>query len=678
MILRIFKNNQLLEVKQFDQNQIVLGQDAEVQLDLKGEGVSAIHCLIEMRDGGYYVSDLGSQTGTFKNGQAVLDSALSSGDEIGVGPYKIVFFFGVPKPATAAPSAPLLTPKPPVSKPIMASSKPSSVEPKKIISNIPSSGPKKEEPRTFSKPEIRGTFPKFSNSKKNKKTFAPPSDVKDLKNYLTPGKGSVVEVIVAWKERVLTTYHFKAQGLVRVGPGENYQVSLPISAISKGWPLIEISGGVRVAVTEEMGFELIHSQGRKDLAEVVKSGKGTKNPKGIFVRLDQSEMICLSLMGGKIQVFIRYAPQAPVVPLIPAFLLSGPELTAVVMAFVIAGLLAFYISVTTPIEDVAKTEEEMLRTAQIIFNTPPKIPQVKPPPQEPQPPKPSETPPEKVKVGEVKQEKQKQGQPSPEKKAAKNALAGRAAEVAPIPNSKNRPKKFTSTKQGGALKLGEKAGANAQSDKKDLSKAGLFSAFGSGGSRAKLDPSYSGAGGILGQADKATGTSGMDSNRSGDDLGSKFKDTGAGGKGTATEGISGIGTKGRSTGQGLYGSADGFGDKTNVAVEPGDSEAEFVGTIDKEAVRRVIRHNQNEIRGCYVKELNRLERGRQIEGKVVMTWEIVAGGRAVNVKVKSSTLNNKAVENCLRDRIASYTFPDVPAGMTAEVSQYPFNFRAAK
>lgn len=674
MILRVFKNNQLLEVKQFDQNQIVLGQDAEVHLDLKGEGVSAIHCLIEMRDGGYYISDLGSQTGTFKNGQAILDSALSSGDEIGVGPYKVVFFFGVPKPAVAgaAPTATVKAPEAKVSAPI---AKPTANKPSFNISPPVS---KKEEVKSFSKPEIRSPSSKLLSSKKNKKTFAPASEVKDLKKYLKPGKGQVVEVIVAWQERILTTYHFKAQGLVRVGPGENYQISLPAGAMSKGWPLLEISGGVRVAVTEEMGFELIHSQGNKDLADVVKTGKATKNPKGIFVRLDQNEMICLSLMGGKIQIFIRYAPQSPIVPLIPAFLLTGPELTAVVMALVIAGLLAFYISVTMPTEDMTKTEEEMLRTAQIIFTVPPKVPAVKPPPQEPQPPTPSETPPEKVKVGEVKQEKHKQGQPSPQKKAAKNALAGRAAEVAPIPNSQNRPKKFTSTKQGGALKLGEKAGANAQSDKKDLSKAGLFSAFGSGGSRAKLDPSYSGAGGILGQADKATGTSGMDSNRAGDDLGSKFKDTGAGGKGTATEGISGIGTKGRSTGQGLYGSADGFGDKTSVAVEPGDSEAQFVGTIDKEAVRRVIRHNQNEIRGCYVKELNRLERGRQIEGKVVMTWEIVAGGRAVNVKVKSSTLNNKAVENCLRDRIASYTFPDVPAGMTAEVSQYPFNFRAAK
>jgi hypothetical protein len=169
----------------------------------------------------------------------------------------------------------------------------------------------------------------------------------------------------------------------------------------------------------------------------------------------------------------------------------------------------------------------------------------------------------------------------------------------------------------------------------------------------------------------------MDSNRTGDDLGSKVKDTGAGGKGTATEGISGIGTKGRSTGQGQYGSADGFGDKTSVAVEPGDSEADFIGSIDKEAVRRVIRHYQYEIRGCYQKELNRLEKGQHLEGKIVMTWEIIEKGRAKNVRVRSSTLNNKNIENCLRERIASYEYPNPPAGMTAEVTAFPFYFRPA-
>jgi hypothetical protein len=44
--------------------------------------------------------------------------------------------------------------------------------------------------------------------------------------------------------------------------------------------------------------------------------------------------------------------------------------------------------------------------------------------------------------------------------------------------------------------------------------------------RSKLDQAYQGAGDILGNADKATGSTGMAENREGDDLGSRFKDTG--------------------------------------------------------------------------------------------------------------------------------------------------------
>jgi hypothetical protein len=73
-----------------------------------------------------------------------------------------------------------------------------------------------------------------------------------------------------------------------------------------------------------------------------------------------------------------------------------------------------------------------------------------------------------------------------------------------------------------------------------------LSAFGSGGSRSKMDKAYSGSGELIGDAGKATGSSGFNENRAGSDVGSKFKDTGAGGKGTATTGIAGIGTKGRS------------------------------------------------------------------------------------------------------------------------------------
>ncbi|RYZ79407.1 MAG: FHA domain-containing protein, partial [Proteobacteria bacterium] len=65
VILRVFKGNQLVEVKQFDLDQIVIGRKADVGLDLDAEEVSTIHCMIELRDGGYYICDLGSSTGTF-------------------------------------------------------------------------------------------------------------------------------------------------------------------------------------------------------------------------------------------------------------------------------------------------------------------------------------------------------------------------------------------------------------------------------------------------------------------------------------------------------------------------------------------------------------------------------------------------------------------------------------
>ena len=97
LIFRLFKSGQLVGVKQFDQDQIVVGRGGDVHLALEDDSVSPIHCLIEKREDSYYICDLGSQSGTFKNGQAVLDEAISSGDEVDIGQFKLSFFVGVPK-----------------------------------------------------------------------------------------------------------------------------------------------------------------------------------------------------------------------------------------------------------------------------------------------------------------------------------------------------------------------------------------------------------------------------------------------------------------------------------------------------------------------------------------------------------------------------------------------------
>lgn len=705
VILRVYKNNQLKEVKQFTIDQIVLGSNAEAQLCLSDDNISPIHCLIEKRDAGYYICDLGSQTGTFKNGQAVLDEPIQSNDEIFIGAFKIVFFVGIPKPI-AAPSVAvttetLITKKADDITDVVTVSvdddktlKQPTVK-KEVPQEIPVKEIGKETPKVESvkaankstpvKPNLATAVRKKSPGRKVKHSFAPPSEIQDLSSYLSPTKGSVVEVNLVWSERIIQSYHFRHKGIVKVGPDADKQVRIPSGSVPLNWPLLEISNAVKVLLPTGSHFHIKNTKEIVAEEAVVSSGKAQKTSQGVHVRIDQGEILFVTLPDKNVGLTVRFVENTGVVPFAP-LLLSGSEIGSVILSFIISGMLAFYVATMTSKIQPPEEENKTTYTAQVMFNetkikeekVPPPPPPKPPEEVKPKPPEPEKVP-VKVKAAEENKEASKKGKTAEANKAEQAQVARKAVEVAPIPNSQNKLKKFTSTKQGGAVKIGAKAGANAQSDQKDVSKLGLFSAFGSGGVRSKLDQAYQGAGDILGNADKASGSTGFGEDRPGDDLGSKFKDTGRGGKGTATEGISGIGTKGRAGGTSAYGSTDGFGDKTTVAIQAGGSEENFEGSIDKEAVRRRIKHNLNLIRGCYNQELNRLDKmGRKsLEGKVVLKWDIVNNGIAKNVRVANSTLNNPAIEKCIAERLATIVFPDPPNDTTAEV-MYPFVFKNEK
>ncbi len=64
----------------------VLGSSADCQVRIEEPGVAAHHAEITMVDGNaLLLKDLGSQSGTFVNGEAVVEARLSSGDEIHIG-----------------------------------------------------------------------------------------------------------------------------------------------------------------------------------------------------------------------------------------------------------------------------------------------------------------------------------------------------------------------------------------------------------------------------------------------------------------------------------------------------------------------------------------------------------------------------------------------------------------
>ncbi len=652
IILRVFKGNQLKEVKQFDLEQVVIGHQADVQLDLDDPEISPIHCMIESRPEGYFICDLGSEYGTLKNGQRVLDEPLQSNDEIQIGQFRILFFSGVPKSKQAPVTS---TPVIPLQKPVPAAGGLESVQ---------------------SRPQIKETKGSQSLSRAQKKTFAPGAQIPELNSFLKPHKGGSIEVLVCWGDRIIEAFHYRRKSVIQVNVESDNRILLPYGILPRGFRLIEIGQGVRVNFPASAQIELVTNQAKWSMPDLLQQGRLQPTSQNSFLQIEQNEVLHIAFKHSQLRLVVRYVPMTPVVPLIPPLMLSSGELMGILVSLAISILV--FLAVSTSLPPEVPEEEQLTRIAQIVFDNKPQpvppVPEQKPPEEEvvKTPPPPPKQEPKIVEALDKNQQQVKKGQ-GEVKTAQKNMQAGRASEVAPKPNTQNKVKKFTSVKQGGAVKIADKGGANANSQVKDVSKVGLFSAFGSGGVRKQLDQAYSGTGDILGTAGQATGTTGMGENRPGDDLGSKFKDTGAGGKGTAIQGISGINTKGRSTGMGTYGSAEGFGDKTTVAIEPGGAEESFVGSIDREQIRRVVRANLNQIQACYTRELNKLDRSRRslLEGKVVLKWDIVERGTAKNVRVLSSSLNNKSIEECMRSRLATWQFPEPPAGLVGEVT-YPF------
>lgn len=698
VVLRVFKGDKLETVRQFEHSQIVIGRNSDSQLELRDEGVALLHAMIEEREGDYYLSDLGSSDGTFKSGQRILEDRLSSGDEIVIGPYRIQFFVGVPKPA-APPKVnvePSVQPQPvptvtavnftmPEPPPLededlgietepanVASAPPSSTPPEELTpppikKSVPASAPKAK-PAVHIPParKFSGAAVAASGHSKKGKTFAPPSPYKDLKEIIKPHKGSVVEVLVTWNNKVLSTNHFNKPGSVYISSAEDADVKVPIISSASKYELLKIAGTCTICLTQEMTGEVVRDGETVNFAELARQNKLRNAGSHYELDLRQGEMVRIGLQNELISIYIRYVAETPKPLVAPLLDMTSSEVTGVILALAVSAILGLYMNIYTPsplMEDEAKIEEPIRKA--IVKFTPP------PPKEEPRETPPPEPP--KKKVVEVKDHQKTQA--IKEQKAQSKAIEnkpdpGKAAEVRPKPNSQNKPKIPTSAvAQGAAVKTGQKEGANMKSEKPDPNKMGLLATFGKGGVQKDLNKAYSGSGELAGMADQATGAAGSSENRAGDNLGGKLKDTGAGGKGTATYGIAGVGTQGRGTGTTGYGTG-GIGQKGSVQINVAGQEGEFGGGMDKEAIRRVIRDHIREIRNCYEREL---QRSPDLYGKIVLEWDIEEEGRVSRVVTKNNALGNDAVANCIMGRLKMWKFPDPPKDQVGRVV-FPFVF----
>ncbi len=150
-----------------------------------------------------------------------------------------------------------------------------------------------------------------------------------------------------------------------------------------------------------------------------------------------------------------------------------------------------------------------------------------------------------------------------------------------------------------------------------------------------------------------------------------------GGGGLRGDAIGGLGGPLVSGGAGprLSGAANGgpvpLGPKANPGPPTLEAEPPLVVGVDRGLVRQVISAHRSQIRYCYESRLNQRPK---LEGKVRVRFSLEASGEVGSVEIAESTARDGALEACLKDRVATWRFPRLPAGGRAVIT-YPFLFR---
>ena len=177
-------------------------------------------------------------------------------------------------------------------------------------------------------------------------------------------------------------------------------------------------------------------------------------------------------------------------------------------------------------------------------------------------------------------------------------------------------------------------------DSEHRNASGILSILGSGGGGRVEDVFGSGG---LGMDDALGGLSGVGT---------------AGGGGQL--GIGTIGTGGLGRGKG----------KKPVRIRSG--KPTVMGSMPKEIIQRIIRRSMGQYKYCYEKELVKQP---SLAGKLNVKFVIDKLGAVKTATIKSSTMNNKKVEDCVSKVTRRLRFPSTSGGIV--IVNYPFVFKSA-
>lgn len=111
--------------------------------------------------------------------------------------------------------------------------------------------------------------------------------------------------------------------------------------------------------------------------------------------------------------------------------------------------------------------------------------------------------------------------------------------------------------------------------------------------------------------------------------------------------------------------------KNNFSVTLGGVDEQYEGAIDRDAVRRVMKSIKGQFDSC-----THFAAKNDLDGKVVVQFEINQDGRAKSIRIKKTELNEAALESCFVDRIRFVRFPK--PGADIAIIEYPIHIQQSK
>lgn len=625
-------------MKQINSDQVAIGSGSEVSIRLEGNTVSAWHCSIVKKDGLYVISDLGSESGTILNGEPIIEKALSHGDKIAIGEYIVEFYIGAPFVSPSqAPSATDIEENQKKSE-----DTPSLIQktfPKKptevVIKESPPAPPKPapQPAAVKTKPILnKEEWKKLAARRPSKQTYAPPEKIQNLDKVVRVGQGSVVEVILAWGNRVIEVYHASPSETVTIGSSKSATINIPQLMDKSIYTLIKVKSITQIFLTPSMQGKIITSNQEVDFDTALQKDVISINKRGgRRLSLGQKEVVRIDLHP-QLKLYIKFINPSVKASRNGLFLFSLTEKIGLLASLATAIALFYGIAVYLPQHSYKKEKKVPVRVATVTFTKTIKKVRYAPPKPKAQEKRVNKAARPKV-VKKTKKKKPKKSTRKSIKKIAKNKKK---------PSSPRRTRKSTKPRP-------------------DPAAGSLLSAFAKQGTRAQLSKVHSNE--ISELADQ---TSSSLSNYSGGDAGIGLRSAGSSSDAEILTGD--IATTGVRGGRG---NVD-LGERGSIQLEFGVDDIDVEGDINRDVIKRIIRRNRPQFSRC---QSQALQRNPSTQGTIRLQW-IIESGRVRNVKVLSNTTNNKALAFCTISRLQALKFPGaVPEGGIGQISM-PFVFTA--